>query len=151
MKAAPIRFEIERHRADAAPPCGFDLGDLTLVVGDQTHTSRVAPRLAMMIYITLSSLLDGVAELLAGERRSYELIAADSSFSFTLTCAKPTIRVSVGRRVLGYAAPKDLAEALLAAARAFLADENRLPTEDPVQNDLAESIAHLESRAHIHP
>jgi hypothetical protein len=150
MKAAPIRFELERHCSDASPPCGFDLGDMTLVLGDQTHTSRAAPRLAMMIYITLSSLLDGVAELLAGERRSYELIAADSSFSFTLTSAKPAIRVSVGRQVLGHASPKDVAEALLAATRAFLIDANRLPTGDPVQDDLAESIAHLESRAHIH-
>ncbi|WP_282361688.1 hypothetical protein [Pseudomonas sp. PS01300] len=73
-----MEFYISRSEEDGEPE-GFDMGDMRLSSGDQGIDSKEDSRLRMMIYLSITSLIDGLVEL--KNTRSFEFIGVDSSFA----------------------------------------------------------------------
>ncbi|CCK28211.1 hypothetical protein BN159_3832 [Streptomyces davaonensis JCM 4913] len=82
-----MRFRFSVAENEQPPFSGFDLGHVD-VWGSEGHaTSRGGDQdQAMMIYLSLTLLLDGLREFLMDRSRgSYECAAVDSSFSLRFT------------------------------------------------------------------
>lgn len=72
-------MEFYISRFDDGEPEGFDMGDIKLSSGDQSIDSSDDSRLRMMIYLSITSLIDGLVKLKDG--KSFEFIGVDSSFA----------------------------------------------------------------------
>lgn len=73
-----MEFYISRSE-EGGEPEGFDLGDMRLSSGDQGIDSKDDSRLRMMIYLSITSLIDGLVKLKS--TKSFEFIGVDSSFA----------------------------------------------------------------------
>ena len=94
---ARISFTFERSETDA--PNGFELGDLTVATDAGTVTSKGRnPDAGMMIYISLVDLMSGLSSLLRAERRQYEFVGADSSFSLLFKRSKRGVEITQGKK-----------------------------------------------------
>ncbi|MGW5636817.1 hypothetical protein [Streptomyces sp. NPDC003832] len=79
-----FRFAVAEN--ELPPPSGFDLGHIDVHGSENDATSRGrTPDQSMMIYLSLTLLLDGLRRFLTGRKPAYESAAVDSSFSLTFT------------------------------------------------------------------
>ena len=103
----------------------------------------------MMIYLTVSLLLDQLAHLIASRRGSFEFIGTDSSFALYFRIRKNSMEASGQGGVIGVTDSSEFMEEVLRAAEEFAANElNRLPGSDAVREDLSASL--LQFRRLIH-
>ena len=72
-------FEFSVCRNDTGKVTGFDLGDIGFLTGGKEISSKGSPRLLMMVYLSVVSLVDTLLSLRVG--RKYEFVGVDSSFS----------------------------------------------------------------------
>lgn len=140
-------MDFEFSVADAPPPSGFDLGHMTLRGTDGTVSScGRRPDQSMMIYLSLSQLLDGLRQLLERGRGTYSFGAVDSSFTLHFRLAKGGTLVTrsggAGGPLIDRFPAAEAAADLAAAATDFTAGAlPSLPPDDAGAQDLTGSLA----------
>jgi hypothetical protein len=145
----PLSFEVSRQAGE--PATGFDLGDIR-VTGDQFCISSAGqrPNQSMMIYLSLSALLDGLSHFSKARSGSYSFYAIDSSFrlDFILTRAGLMKIKGRGDTLIAEVSPATCLASVRAGVDRFLADpENQLPPSDPAAGDLRASRQAFEAAA----
>ncbi|WP_217545374.1 hypothetical protein [Streptomyces sp. GbtcB6] len=139
-----MEFEFSVDENEAPPPSGFDLGHMD-VRGDRGEaTSRDrTPDQAMMVYLSLPLLMDGLRRFLPGRDRSFTTSAVDSSFSLTFRRGKDgSIETLHDGTVIDRSSAEDLASAVLTGAERFAAPRlPLLPGNDAGREDLEKSLA----------
>ncbi|MEV5757770.1 hypothetical protein ACIQHU_08350 [Streptomyces tendae] len=142
-----MKFEFSVDEDETPPPSGFDLGHIDVwgSVGMATTRDR-DPAGGAMIYLTVTSLLDGLRTFLSGESRSYESTAVDSSFSLTFTRGRDgSIETRCGGSLVDRSPAAGVAAAVHAAAKRFAdAHLEQLPRDDAGREDLQHSLADFE-------
>ncbi|MFF5143503.1 hypothetical protein ACFY6U_27845 [Streptomyces sp. NPDC013157] len=138
-----IRFGFSVAENEAPPPSGFDLGHMD-VRGDQGEASSRyrTPDQAMMIYLSLPLLMDGLRRFLPGRGRSFTTAAVDSSFSLTFRRGKDgSIETLHDGTVIDRSSAEDLASAVHTGAERFAAPRlPLLPEDDAGREDLEKSL-----------
>ncbi|MET8622481.1 hypothetical protein ABZW30_01750 [Kitasatospora sp. NPDC004669] len=137
-----ITFNFSR-RPSQGTPSGFDLGDIE-ISGDGSSVSSVGklPDQGMMIFPSLSLLLDQVRQPVSSGRGTVEFCGVDSSFQVKFTVAKGVVTAVGEQGEIGRMSVPDFIGALLAAVSSFSEGElSRLSEVDPVRDDLACAIA----------
>ncbi|MFF4901668.1 hypothetical protein [Streptomyces sp. NPDC001068] len=139
-----MEFEFSVDENEAPPPSGFDLGHMD-VRGDRGEaTSRDrTPDQAMMIYLSLTLLLDGLRRFLPGRDRSFTTSAVDSSFSLTFRRGKDgSVETLHDGAVIDRSSAARLASAVREGAERFAAPRlPLLPEDDAGREDLEKSLA----------
>ncbi|MEV5955886.1 hypothetical protein AB0M11_19295 [Streptomyces sp. NPDC051987] len=139
-----LSFEFSVAENVAPPPSGFDLGHMD-VRGDRGAASSRdrTPDQAMMIYLSLSLLLDGLCRFLSGRARTFTTAAIDSSFSLTFRRRKDgSIETLHDGMVIDRSSAEDLASAVYTAAERFAGPRlPLLPEDDAGREDLEKSLA----------
>ncbi|MFG3017003.1 hypothetical protein ACGFZQ_00330 [Streptomyces sp. NPDC048254] len=139
-----IRFEFSVDENEAPPPSGFDLGHMD-VRGDRGEASSRdrTPDQAMMIYLSLPLLMDGLRRFLPGRDRSFTTSAVDSSFSLTFRRGRDgSIETLHDGTVFDRSSAADLASAVHTGAERFARPRlPLLPEDDAGREDLENSLA----------
>ncbi|MFJ1881888.1 hypothetical protein [Streptomyces sp. NPDC088137] len=138
-----MRFSV---RPGQGEPSAFDLGDIVCegesgTVGSTGH----APDQGMMIYPSVTLLLDCLRMLVIDGRKSVSFTGSDTSFRLDFRSNnKGLVLVSANGRLLGKSSIEDLAYAFLRPAQE-LADGglSRLPAGDPVRSDYLSAVQEL--------
>lgn len=140
-----FRFSIDENVPP--PPSGYDLGhvDVSGSLGEATSRGGARDR-AMMIYLSLTLLLDGLRRFLSGRDRSYTSAAVDSSFSLTFKRSKGgLIETTHEGDLVDRSTPREVAAAVYTGAREFAADNlPQLPVDDAGREDLEQSLTEFE-------
>ncbi|MFI7346683.1 hypothetical protein ACIBSR_10485 [Streptomyces sp. NPDC049936] len=142
-----MEFEFSVDEAETPPPSGFDLGHIDVRGSNGSVSSRDrGPDGAMMIYLTVPLLLDGLRPFLAGKQRSYESAAVDSSFSLTFTRGRDgSVDTTYQGSLVDHSPAADVAAAVHVAAKRFAdAHLHQLPPDDPGREDLQHAVAEFE-------
>ncbi|MBC2908236.1 hypothetical protein [Streptomyces cupreus] len=145
-----MEFKFAVAEDELPPPSGFDLGHVDVWGSKGRTTSRDRrPDQAMMIYLSLTLLLDGLRYFLVdGNRSSYESAAVDSSFSLKFTRGREddgSIETTHGGVLLDRSTTRELATAVYKAAKEFAqATLPNLPPDDAGREDLEKSLAEFE-------
>ncbi|MFJ8860362.1 hypothetical protein ACIRD8_18215 [Streptomyces sp. NPDC102451] len=139
-------FEVEFSiRSGQGEPSGFDLGDM-VIEGEYGAASSGdhVPDQGMMIYPSVTLLLDSLKTLLAGEKKRISFTGTDTSFRLDFKVDKGLVSVSTAGVLLGRSRPEDLSYAVLRSATSFADDSlSRLPAGDAAQSDLLASLRDL--------
>ncbi|MGW7296574.1 MULTISPECIES: hypothetical protein [unclassified Streptomyces] len=130
------------------PPSGFDLGHMDVRGSEGEASSRDrTPDQAMMIYLSLTLLLDGLRQFLTGRDRTYESAAVDSSFSLHFARrGDGLVETSHAGEVVDRSTEKELAGSVFRAAEQFGRTHlPGLPPDDAGREDLEASPAQFAS------
>ncbi|XKK63564.1 hypothetical protein HFP71_14680 [Streptomyces sp. ARC32] len=142
-----MKFEFSVDEGETPPPSGFDLGHIDVWGSDGVATTRDrGPSWGVMIYLAVSSLLDGLRALLSGKSRWYESNAVDSSFPLAFTRGRDgSIETRCGGSLVDRSPAAGVAAALHVAAKQFAdAHLDQLPPDDAGREDLRHSLADFE-------
>ncbi|MFD4692244.1 hypothetical protein [Streptomyces sp. NPDC058463] len=143
MSMIKVEFSV---RAGQGEPGGYDLGDISCEgengkAGSDGHV----PDQGMMIYPSVTLLLDSLRTLLTGEKRMVAFIGADTSFRLDFTRDnKGFVSVSTKGTPLGRSSLEDLVHAFLRPAQELAeGDLSRLPSGDAAQSDYLAALRDL--------
>ncbi|MFD8431253.1 hypothetical protein ACFV1R_27020 [Streptomyces coelicoflavus] len=142
-----MKFEFSVDEDETPPLSGFDLGHIDVWGSDGVATTRDRGQGGgVMIYLTVTLLLDGLRTFLSGKSRSYESTAVDSSFSLTFTRVRDgSIEARCGGSLIDRSPAAGVAAALHVAAKRFAdAHLGQLPPDDAGREDLQHSLADFE-------
>ncbi|TQK45216.1 hypothetical protein FBY35_6769 [Streptomyces sp. SLBN-118] len=129
-----IRFSV---RPDQGENSGFDLGDMEFSgdLGRVGSTGRT-PDQGMMIYLSVSLLLDTFRLFLEGSQSVFSYTGADTSFNVRVRrIKKGRLSVFLNKEPVTNASQAELSNALLVAAEEFLAEVLDLPETDVARID----------------
>ncbi|WP_254398756.1 hypothetical protein [Streptomyces sp. AC602_WCS936] len=85
-----VEFEFSVDENETPPSSGFDLGHIDVLGGEGAISSRDrGPDGAMMIYLSVTLLLDGLRRLLCGKERSYRSAAVETTYQGALVDRSP--------------------------------------------------------------
>jgi hypothetical protein len=117
------------------------LGHLTLVGQHESITSK--PRQAMMIFISITDLLDGIHHLLIDRSvDTYNFVGADCSFQFVVSRMEENwvIKSSSGTTI-AVLSSTELTNSLWTGLKNFLDKyTNRINPQEPAYQDLYDSV-----------
>jgi hypothetical protein len=139
-----MKFTFSVAENESPPPSGYDLGHVDVLGSEGRASSRGrTPDQAMMIYLSVTLLLDGVRRFLTGRDRTYESAAVDSSFSLDFAKEKGGwVTTSHEGVLVDRSTERELADALLRGAEAFSRMTlHHLPPDDAGREDLEASLA----------
>ncbi|MFJ6914356.1 hypothetical protein ACIQUX_10370 [Streptomyces sp. NPDC101133] len=142
-----MKFEFSVDEDETPPPSGFDLGHIDVWGSEGVATTRGrGPGGGVMIYLTVTLLLDGLRPFLSGKSRSYESTAVDSSFSLAFTRVRDgAIETRCGGSLIDRSPAAGVAAAVHVAAKQFAdAHLEQLPPDDAGREDLQHSLADFE-------
>lgn len=124
---------------------GFDLGHMRLQGERGACDSRdLGSRGAMMVFITLVDMVDGVCAILSGEKSGHKLIGTDSAWVVHFCRSKRGIVIRCGAAIIDDLDGPSIRRALLEGIYQFAgAGLSLLPTKDPVRGDLVSAIGRL--------
>ena len=134
-------FEFSVCRNDTGKVTGFDLGDIQFSFGEKEISSKGSPRLLMMVYLSVVSLVDTLLSLKVG--RKCEFVGVDSSFSLFFELQRKGVFVWVENELLGVCDFCILIKAIDKGVEGFLNNGNPLPPTDPVYNDFHSALKNL--------
>ena len=134
-------FEFSVSRNDTGKVTGFDLGDIGFLTGGKEISSKGSPRLLMMVYLSVVSLVDTLLSLRVG--RKYEFVGVDSSFSLVFELQRKGVFVWVENELLGVCDFCILIKAIDKGVEVFLSNGNQLPPTDPVYNYFHSTLKNL--------
>ncbi|WP_329197489.1 MULTISPECIES: hypothetical protein [unclassified Streptomyces] len=109
-----VEFAVRPGQGESS---GFDLGDMVWV-GElgEARSAGQSPDQGMMIYASVTQLLDCLHDLLRGRTRSALFTGVDSSFRLTFARSKKGIRTTGPSGPVSILAPDEFAGTVLAAA-----------------------------------
>ncbi|MFE2022448.1 hypothetical protein ACFW9O_30905 [Streptomyces sp. NPDC059499] len=133
-------------RAGQGEPSGYDLGDISC--GGENGTAGSAghvPDQGMMIYPSVTLLLDSLRTLLTGEKKMVAFIGTDTSFRLDFTRDNEGfVSVSAQGTLLGRSSLDDLVRAFLRPAQGLTEGHLlRLPSGDASQSDYLAALRDL--------
>lgn len=135
-----IAFSVRPGQGD---PSGFDFGDI-VCEGESGKVGSAGHALdqGMMIYLSVTLLLDSLRALFAGERRTVSFTGSDTSFRLDFRRDKRGfVSVSARGELLGKPSLEELAYAVLRPAQELAeGDLSRLPAGDPVRSDYHSAV-----------
>jgi hypothetical protein len=125
-------------RPGQGAPSGFDLGDMA-VIGEfgTADSAGHAPDQGMMVYLSVTQLMDGLVSFLGGDTTSFAFTGVDTSFSLVFRRTKDGLSVASKDGVIARTTPDELASAVLQAAEPL---SRTLPAGDPVTSDYQDSL-----------
>lgn len=139
-----IIFEFSRHQDDhdELGPSGFDFGDMD-VVGDLGSASSTDDGMgAMMIFPSVSMLLDELCALVDRGRGGFDYLGLSSGFSLNFTLMKRRMAVRARRVKIIDGDAGQVLDAVWEAVNEFATRElPLLEADDPGRTDLEASIA----------
>jgi hypothetical protein len=118
---------------------GFELGHIDILTEKGSISSRDRkPDQAMMIFVTMIDLLDGLRELFQKKTKWFQLVGADSSFKINFVRLKEEqIGVYVDRVLIKQIDEKELSLIVLDSCRSFYDKyRTRLCINDAIKEDL---------------
>ncbi|MEU9010993.1 hypothetical protein AB0D12_14670 [Streptomyces sp. NPDC048479] len=124
-------------RPGQGEPSGFDLGDIVCEGGlGQAGSSGHIPDQGMMIYPSVTLLLDSLAALLNGRDRMLNFTGVDTSFGIAFRRSNKEISISSRNKLIAKASQDELARAVFLAADELAASGlAQLPEHDPARTD----------------
>ncbi|MFD0291179.1 hypothetical protein [Streptomyces sp. NPDC127118] len=138
-----MKFSVRPGQGEAS---GFDVGDIVCegesgTVGSAGH----APDQGMMIYPSVTLLLDCLRTLVTDGRKSVSFTGSDTSFRIDFRSnGKGFVSVSANGQLLGKCSIEDLAYEVLRPAQELAdGDLSRLPAGDPVRSDYLSAVQEL--------
>ncbi|MFE9116163.1 hypothetical protein [Streptomyces sp. NPDC007172] len=129
-----FRFSV---RPGQGAPSGFDLGDL-VCKGDLGEASSIGhvPDQGMMIYLSVTQLLDDLAAFLVGAGKTLTFTGVDTSFELVFQQGKKEISVAWKNGAIARVSHSDLAESVAEAASKLAGwGLASLPSQDAVKVD----------------
>ncbi|MEU1204780.1 hypothetical protein [Nocardia sp. NPDC005825] len=142
-ETSAIIFEFSRHPDEPGEPgpTGFDFGDMD-VVGDLGSASSGDGGQSMMIFLSVTMLLDELSALIERGRGGFDWMGISSGFSLNFTLMKGRMRVRAGRVEITDTAAVHVLDAVQQAVREFAARQlPLLDAKDIGRNDLEDSMA----------
>ncbi|MGR3893748.1 MULTISPECIES: hypothetical protein [Pseudomonas] len=136
-----MEFYISRSE-EGGEPEGFDLGDMRLSSGDQGIDSKDDSRLRMMIYLSITSLIDGLVKLKS--TKSFEFIGVDSSFALLFKIKGERLSIFYQGRFFAEASYRVFLGVIDREVDRFLAEEG-ISIVDPVFGDVEASRKKIKS------
>ncbi|MCF3133283.1 hypothetical protein [Streptomyces olivochromogenes] len=139
-----MKFEFSVDENEALPPSGFDLGHMDVRADAGAASSRDrTPDQAMMVYLSLTLLLDGLRRFLEGRDRVHTTSAADSSFSLAFRRRRDgSVETVHEGSVVDRSSVKELAAAVHTGAEEFASSHlPLLSADDAGRQDLETSLA----------
>jgi hypothetical protein len=131
-----VQFTVRPGQGD---PSGFDLGDMSVTGGLGTADSAGrTPDQGMMIYLSVTQLLDSLRAFLSGNGKTLTFTGVDTSFSLVFRRSKDGISVAFKDGIIARTASDELASAVLGAAESL---SLTLPPGDPAAPDYADALA----------
>ncbi|MFF1491129.1 hypothetical protein [Streptomyces sp. NPDC058304] len=131
-----VKFSVRPNQGD---PSGFDLGDMLWrgELGEIDSTGHV-PDQGMMIYISVTQLLDCLGEILKGRAKTASFTGADTSFGLTFRSTKKGISVTSRSGSIALISAAELAQTALSAAEELARKHlNSLPSDGVKEDYLA--------------
>ncbi|MER5613619.1 hypothetical protein [Streptomyces sp. NPDC002215] len=138
-----MKFSVRPGQGEAN---GFDLGDIACEGENGTAGSADHfPDQGMMIYPSVTLLLDCLRTLATGGRKSISFTGSDTSFRLDFRSdGKGFVSVSANGQLLGKSSIEDLAHEVLRPAQGLAdGDLSRLPAGDPVRTDYLSAVREL--------
>ncbi|MEN1884556.1 hypothetical protein [Streptomyces mirabilis] len=112
-----VQFTVRPGQGD---PSGFDLGDMSVTGGLGTADSAGrTPDQGMMIYLSVTQLLDSLRAFLSGHGKTLTFTGVDTSFSLVFRRTKDGISVAFKDGIIARTASDELASAVLGAAESL--------------------------------
>lgn len=136
-----FRFSVQEDKEH--PPEGYEVGHMGVIGTHGSVSSQDAPGQSMLIYISLSDLLDGLGSIIKRGRGSAKFEATGGSFrlKFSLKKNGPLV-TTAGKTVIDESPPMAVAAAAWSAAQEFTGRHlGELPPDGDVRNVLEESLA----------
>jgi hypothetical protein len=126
---------------------GFELGDIEIVTENVVISSRnKAPSQSMMVFLALSSLLDGLRDLRQPGGKTFRFNGIDSSFSILFTIENDSTLSLKNGNFVDVVELSEFYHELLAAAKIFCEQAvKRVTKNDPAITDLQTSIQDMEA------
>ncbi|MFF1347075.1 hypothetical protein ACFVZJ_13950 [Streptomyces sp. NPDC058322] len=133
-------------RPEQGRSSGFDLGDI-VCEGESGSVSSVghAPDQGMMIYPSVTLLLDCLRTLVTDGKKPVSFTGSDTSFRLDFRSNdNGFVSVSANGQLLGKSSIEDLAHEVLRPAQELADGElSRLPVGDPVRSDYLSAVQEL--------
>ncbi|NUK04318.1 hypothetical protein HRW16_14700 [Streptomyces lunaelactis] len=129
-----MKFSVRPGQGD---PSGFDLGEMVWTgdFGDASSIGHI-PDQGMMIYPSVTLLLDSLAALLNGRDRVLNFTGVGTSFGIVFRRSNKEISVSSRNKLIARVSQDELARSvLLAAEELATASLAQLPEQDAVRAD----------------
>jgi len=123
-------------------PEGFDMGGISIELGDEKISSQGSSRDSMMIYVAIADLIFGVLGL-SGARGAFDFVGADSSFSLSFKSRGEWLEISQKKGAKIVCAKIDFLNALYLGVQDFFASGNELKSSGSVGLDLPLAIEKL--------
>jgi len=123
---------------------GYDLGHIEIGKDDKIITSaNRSPDQAMMVFIAIVSLLDGLRKFLKDNSKSYKFVGTDSSFSITFSKSKRSnISMSAGNEFKDTVTKANLIKCVYDSCLQFYnAWGIKLSASDPVKEDIEAALS----------
>ena len=137
-----LRFSLSESQGDEIT--GYDLGHMEIRNETKLITSaNRKPNQAMMIFLSIISLLDGIRKFTKKKSKSFKFVAADSSFSINFVKNKKSgIVVSIGNEFEEIISESDLIKCIYDACSQFYNKWGKqLPDSDPVKEDMEMALS----------
>ncbi|WP_327735903.1 hypothetical protein OG749_21005 [Streptomyces nojiriensis] len=134
-----VRFSL---RPDQGDPSGFDLGDMSWrgELGEAGSAGHV-PDQGMMIWISVTDLLDSLHMLLTGRSGNVSFTGVNCSFSLNFRATKKGVSVRGRSGPVARVGPAELAEAVLSAAEELASRHlSAVPLRDGVTGDYLSAL-----------
>ncbi|MEV0409961.1 hypothetical protein AB0I68_03895 [Streptomyces sp. NPDC050448] len=136
-------------RPNQGDPSGFDLGDM-LWRGELGEASSAGhtPDQGMMIYVSVTQLLDCVSETLTGRAKTASFTGADTSFGLTFRSTKKGISVTSRLGPVALVSTATLAQTTLSAAEELARSHLDSLPSDGVRDDYLAALESFRLTAH---
>jgi len=137
-----LRFSLSESKDNEIS--GYDLGHME--IGNDTvliTSANRKPNQAMMIFVSIVSLLDGIRKFTKKKTKSFKFVAADSSFTINfLKSKKSNICISIGNEFEEIIPEGDLIKCIYDACSQFYSIWGKqLPDSDPVKEDMEMALS----------
>jgi hypothetical protein len=136
---------------DSAEVHGLSMGHMTVLVGDRCVSSKDKNQ-PMMIFVTLSELLDAAIRVFRGGRAT--VTGTDSSFEIGFDCTCDIVTLSDRRSIIGKASRIEVVEAIWTETQRFVSEYwehfSRVdPTSAAAFDDLSLSMRRFTEEVHL--
>ncbi|MFD5507367.1 hypothetical protein ACFWIB_06280 [Streptomyces sp. NPDC127051] len=140
------KFTVRPNQGD---PSGFDLGDMHWrgELGEIDSTGHV-PDQGMMIYISVTQLLDCLSKILKGRVKTASFTGADTSFGLTFRSTKKGISVTSRLGPVALISAAALAQTALSAAEELARNNLESLPPDGVREDYLAALDSFRLVAH---
>ncbi|MEF2529579.1 MULTISPECIES: hypothetical protein [Streptomyces] len=128
-------------RPDQGEPSGFDLGDMLWrgQLGEAGSAGHV-PDQGMMIYVSVTELMDCLGGLLQGRAKFASFTGVDTSFGLTFRATRKGISVAARSGPVALVSPDVLARTVLSAAEGLARHHLDLLPRDGVSDDYTAAL-----------